>query len=136
MSKKTPSATNLNLTIYIGRASDGRWILEITDTDACTEIFRADLNDKQFSDLMSNRQVPFNVNAHVGTLGMKLESKEESVVYSGRYDDKAAMQRALKPHEKEGWQGQVEDLTNHHRSKPNDIHRVRFFRHVPKEKSE
>jgi len=66
-------------------------------------------------------------------VGMTREWKTELVpftAYGTRRDDESAIAQALRPFERDGWEGRVDDLFNGHRRSGDGMQRVGFERYV------
>lgn len=105
------------LSINAVQAHDDRYIhIDLVDESSSCLIAQIKIDFKEFGQCITGQShmkcsymlIPDNS-------GKKLETKHEHVfVPDGPYDDRDKIaKRALKPHENDGWRGDMRDATNH-----------------------
>lgn len=108
-----------SLTISRPHGTHGRDIVRITivDEDAGCVAVEATMSVLAFADAlfsMAHNACEFRFNDS-GVIGKLREHKEVQVHIRGGKDKDRAIDRAVKKHEVDGWEGSREDAENHHR---------------------
>ena len=135
MSRKQTLKGSLRIGGYSG--SDSGIRIELVDELSHCVVVSGTLTYEEFGKVIANMsgKCEFFHNAS-GLIGMKAENKTEIVAFENPSFAregpklKAAMDKALKPFEVDGWKGDRDDMLNHHR-RVTGGYRVIFRRHVP-----